>query len=220
MSGPSAPLPDARDVLIAASRLLYGRGWMAGTAGNLSLRAGTDGNDGFWITASGKAKGTLERQDFVRMALDGRLDGQVLERGGPESRPSAETSLHTVLYRLFPEAGACYHVHTVATNLATRLTEDDELFLAPIEMIKGLGVWEQSPRVSVAVLPNHLEVPRIAMELEDRFRAAPPRLPGFLIRDHGLTVWAPGPEAALNFVELFDYIFECMVRARSAGIRW
>jgi methylthioribulose-1-phosphate dehydratase len=185
---------------------------MAGTAGNLSIRE----EDSFWITASGKAKGTLGRPDFVRMGLD----SQVLERGGPESRPSAETSLHAALYRLFPDARACYHVHTVATNLATRLAEGDELPLAPIEMIKGLGVWEEEPRVSVAVLPNHLQVPRIAAELEERFRAAPPRLPGFLIRDHGLTVWAPGPEAALNFLELFDYIFECMVRAHAAGIRW
>lgn len=210
---PTAGLSDPREVLIAASRLLYGRGWMAGTAGNLSVRE-DDGS--FWITASGKAKGTLEREDFVRVSLD----GEVVERGGAESRPSAETSIHGAVYRLFPEMRACYHVHTIPTNLVTRLTDGDELPLPPIEMIKGLGVWEQEPRVSVAVLPNHLEVPRIAAEMEARFQAAPPRLPGFLIRDHGLTVWAPSSQAALNYLELFDYIFACMIGARSAGISW
>jgi methylthioribulose-1-phosphate dehydratase len=204
---------DPREVLIAASRLLYGRGWMAGTAGNLSMR---EGEGPFWITASGRAKGTLGREDFVRVSLD----GEMVERGGPDSRPSAETSIHGAVYRLFPEARACYHVHTIPTNLVTRFTDGDELPLPPIEMIKGLGVWEQEPRVSVAVLPNHLDVPRIAAEMEARFQAAPPRLPGFLIRDHGLTVWAATPEGALNYLELFDYIFGCMVAARSSGIRW
>jgi methylthioribulose-1-phosphate dehydratase len=38
---------DPREVLAAAARLFYGRGWMMGTAGNLSLRL-PDGS--FWIT--------------------------------------------------------------------------------------------------------------------------------------------------------------------------
>lgn len=191
---------DPREILIEAARLFYGRGWMMGTAGNLSLRL-DDGT--FWITASGKLKGRLGREDFLRVALG----GQVLEQGRPDDRPSAETSLHDAVYALVPEARACYHVHSISGNVAARLTPGEILPLPPLEMIKGLGIWDENPQVTLAVLPNHAHVPRIAEELTARFRTSPPQLPGFLIRDHGLTAWGPTPDAAFNHVELFEYVF-------------
>ncbi len=197
---------DPREVLAAAARLFYDRGWMMGTAGNLSLRL-ADGS--FWITASGKAKGRLTELDFLRIAPG----DEVLERGRPDDRPSAETSLHDAIYRLFPDAGACFHVHTIPSNVAARLVTGEDLRLPPLEMLKGLGVWEQDPDVSLAVFPNHPDVPRIAEELVARFATAPPRVPGFLIRDHGLTAWGRDAEAALNHVELFEYLFGYLAAA-------
>jgi methylthioribulose-1-phosphate dehydratase len=210
----SSPPPlDPREILAATARELYRRGWMYGTAGNLSLRL-ADGS--FWITASGKGKGGLGAADFLRLAPG----GEVLERGRPADRPSAEASLHQTVYGLFPAAGACYHVHTVASNLASRLTEEDDLALPPIEMLKGLGIAEESPRVAVAVFPNHARVPAIAAELAARFAAARPRLPGFLIRDHGLTVWGAGPDEALERLELFEFILDCLVTGGRCGLSW
>src|SRR6185295_11712176 len=115
-----APSPDPRHVLATAARLFYERGWMMGTAGNLSLRL-EDGS--FWITASGKQKGRLQPEDFLCVAPG----GEVVERGREEDRPSAETSLHDAIYRLFPEAGACFHVHSIPGNVAARLTAGDTL---------------------------------------------------------------------------------------------
>jgi methylthioribulose-1-phosphate dehydratase len=198
---------DPREILLAASRLFYGRGWMMGTAGNLSHRL-PDGS--FWITASGKLKGRLETADFLRIAPG----GAVLERGRPDDRPSAETSLHDAVYRLFPEARACYHVHSVPANVAARLCDGDTLPLPPLEMLKGLGVWEEEPNVDLAVFRNYADVPRIAAELEARFTAVPPRVPGFLIRDHGLTAWGPDGDAALNHVELFEFLFSYLTVGR------
>lgn len=212
-SSPDPARRDPRQVLAATAAELYRRGWMHGTAGNLSLRL-ADGS--FWITASGKAKGSLGDDDFLRLAPG----GEVLERGREDDRPSAEACLHDAVYRLFPAAGACYHVHTVAANVASRLTGDGELALPPIEMLKGLGVAEESPAVAVAVFPNHGRVAAIAAELAARFAAAPPRLPGFLIRDHGLTVWGAGPEEALHRLELFEFVFACMVAARRRDLAW
>jgi methylthioribulose-1-phosphate dehydratase len=220
-------------LLCAVARQLYRCGWMSGTAGNLSVRL-ADGS--FWITASGKSKGTLERRDFLRLAPG----GEVLEHGRAGDRPSAEASLHDVIYRLFPAATACYHVHTVASNLVSQLASPSsvtgggataaasgaaggaagELPLPPIEMLKGLGIWEEQPAVAMAVFPNHLRVPAIAAEVEARFHSTPPRLPGFLIRDHGLTAWGDDPPAALNHLELFDFIFQCMLAARGSGLAW
>ncbi|HTG31372.1 MAG TPA: methylthioribulose 1-phosphate dehydratase [Thermoanaerobaculia bacterium] len=191
---------DPRDLLAEVARLFYGRGWMMGTAGNLSLRQ-PDGS--FWITASGKLKGRLQRKDFLRVAPG----GEVLERGRPEDRPSAETSLHDTIYGLFPEAGACFHIHSIPGNVAARLAEGGALCLPPLEMIKGFGIGDEEPAVELAVFPNHAHVPRIAGEMAARFAAAPPQVPGFLIRDHGLTAWGRDADAALNHVELFEYLF-------------
>ena len=198
---------DAREILVSVANHFYRQGWMMGTAGNLSLRL-PDGT--FWITASGKAKGRLTPSDFLRIGPG----GEVLERGRADDRPSAETSLHQTLYRLFPEAGACFHIHSIPGNLAARLADGDTLRLPPLEMLKGLGIWEQDPDVSLAVLPNHLHVPQIAEELAARFEAAPPVVPGFLIRDHGLTAWGADAGAALNHVELFEYLFGFIAEAR------
>ena len=204
-------LEDPRDLLADVARLFYGRGWMSGTAGNLSLRL-EDGS--FWITASGKLKGRLRREDFLRVAPG----GEVLERGRPEDRPSAETSLHDTIYRLFPAARACFHVHSIPGNVAARLTEGGSLQLPPLEMIKGFGIWDEEPDVALAVFPNHAHVPRIAEEMATRFAAEPPQVPGFLIRDHGLTTWGRDADAALNHVELFEYIFGYLSAARAAGL--
>lgn len=201
---------DPRPDLASLARRFYQRGWMVGTAGNLSARL-ADGS--FWITASGCAKGELEARDFLR--VDG--GGAVLERGRPEQRPSAETSIHRSVYARLPQATACFHVHSIEANLVARLCDGDALVLPPLEMLKGFQLWQENPRVTVAVLPNHLEVPRIAAELEQRLEVPGP-VPGFLIRDHGLTAWGASLTEAFHHVELFDYIFRFMVAARAAGI--
>lgn len=202
---------DPRQPLIHASRQFYQLGWMAGTAGNLSARV-PDGS--FWITASGKQKGKLKESDFVRISLEGK----VLENPHSKNRPSAETSIHQAIYSLFPEAQACYHVHSVEAKLVSNFIEDEKLPLPPIEMLKGLGIWEQNPKVYMPVFENYLEVPRIAEEIVTRFKQTAPQVPALLIRNHGVTVWANSPEAAENHVELAEYIFRYIVSARQLGL--
>lgn len=198
---------DPRPALIAAASHFYQLGWMIGTAGNLSTRISVDS---FWITASGKQKGKLSEKDFVCLTLDGK----VLSRPHPDSRLSAETSIHQAIYALFPEAQACYHVHSVEANLVSRFTDSDILPLPPLEMLKGLGVWEENPQVAMPVFENYLEVPRIAGEIRDRFQSSPPAIPALLIRNHGVTVWASSPAAAQNHLEIVEYIFRYLVAAR------
>ncbi|HEY9892755.1 MAG TPA: methylthioribulose 1-phosphate dehydratase [Candidatus Sericytochromatia bacterium] len=203
---------DPRPTLIAAASHFYHLGWMVGTAGNLSARM-PDGS--FWITASGRNKGHLSTDDFLRLAIDGK----VLEQPSLETRPSAETSIHQAIYSLFPDAQACYHVHSIEANLVSHFSEGDALPLPPLEMLKGLGVWEENPtNVAMPVFANHLEVPRIASEICDRFRTASPPINALLIRNHGVTVWASSPEGATNYLEVAEYIFRYIVAARKVGI--
>lgn len=203
---------DPRPTLIAAAGHFYQLGWMVGTAGNLSARM-PDGS--FWITASGRQKGQLNIGDFIRIALD----GTVLEQPSPDVRPSAETSIHQVIYSLFPQTQACYHVHSIEANLVSLFTDGDALSLPPLEMLKGLGMWEENPQVAIPVFANHLEVPRIASDIYERFKIAPPPVSVLLIRNHGVTVWASSPAAAHNYLEIAEYIFRYIVAARKVGLK-
>ncbi len=202
---------DLRTDLIAAAKHFYARGWMVGTAGNLSARL-PDGS--FWITASGRAKGQLTQADFIRM----NLDGGIVEQPAPDSRPSAETSIHLAVYNCFPDAKACYHVHSIEANLVSRLVAGDAVPLPAIEMLKGLGVWEENPQVAIPLFPNYLEVPKIAKEICQFFANSSPSVPALLIRDHGITVWADSTAAAYNYVEIVEYIFRYTIAARQLNL--
>jgi methylthioribulose-1-phosphate dehydratase len=198
--------PDPRTLLAAHARSFYDRGWMWGTAGNLSARL-PDGS--FWITASGCAKGELTPEQFVQLSLG----GQLLTQPTPSAKPSAETSIHQAVYQLFPDAKACYHVHSVAANLVSRLTEADTIRLPGIEMIKGLGIWIENPTVDLALFPNHLHVPRIGIDMLERWQQHPPQIPASLIRDHGVTVWGASQTEARNRVEVMEFLFQYMLGA-------
>ncbi|MFS8117788.1 MAG: methylthioribulose 1-phosphate dehydratase [Microcoleus sp.] len=202
---------DLRTDLIAAAKHFYDRGWMLGTAGNLSARL-PDGS--FWITASGRAKGQLTASDFIRM----NLDGGIVEQPVPDSRPSAETSIHVAIYNCFPDAKACYHVHSIEANLVSRLVAGDVVPLPAIEMLKGLGVWEENPQVSIPLFTNYLEVPKIAKEICQFFTNSSPSVPALLIRDHGITVWADSTAAAYNYVEIVEYIFRYTIAASQLNL--
>ena len=206
----SSTQDDPRFELICAARYFYQQGWMVGTAGNLSARL-PDGS--FWITASGRSKGHLEPGDFVRIRPNGKA-----EQSSPDLKPSAETAIHQVVYALFPDANSCYHVHSVEANLVSRFVKGDTLPLPPLEMLKGLGVWQENPDCAMPIFANHLQVSRIADEIKERFTTACVQLPALLIRDHGVTVWASSPKTASHYIELVEYIFRYMVAAKGVGI--
>lgn len=197
-------LPE-RGALVEIARLFYQRGWMFGTAGNLSARAQAT-PDCFWITASGIPKGQIEESDFLRLSID---NTEVLEKIDPRSKPSAETSIHQAIYRSVPDVGACLHVHSIASCQVTNNISESatELSLPVIEMLKGLGVWEENPAVSLPLFENYLHVPTIAQQIEQRFRHSPPRVPALLIRNHGVTVWGNSIQEAFNRIECIEFIF-------------
>ena len=185
---------------------LYERGWMWGTAGNLSART----DDGIWITASGVNKGALGDVDFIKIDAH----GATIE--APKGkRCSAETTLHLTVYQHFHAQHACLHVHTIASNLVCQIPEvqiqknfPKWLNIPPLEMVKGLGIWLQNPKCAIPIFPNHLHIPQIASELSSTIRAGLLNVPGFLIEHHGLTVWGKDINEALNRLECFAYILK------------
>ena len=197
-----------RTALVEVARDFHQRGWMSGTAGNLSVRADAEH---FWITASGVPKGQLEEGDFLLVRIQ---DGEVVERAAPGNKPSAETAIHRTIYSLFADAQACLHGHSVdgclVSGRAKRAAK--ALRLPAVEMLKGFDIWQQNPKVDLPLFENHLDVARIAKEIEARFRKTKPPLSALMIRAHGATVWGTGPQEAYNRFECLEFLFSYAAR--------
>ena len=198
-----------RTALVEIARDFHSRGWMAGSAGNVSVR---DGDSHFWVSASGLPKGRLEENDFLLVRV---ADGAVIDRVVPANKPSAETAIHRTIYALFPEARACLHGHSVDGMWVADSAEPQAQFLRlpPIEMIKGFGIWNQHPKVDLPLFENHLDVADIARDMEMRFAAAPPPLNALVVRSHGATVWGASLQEAYNRFEILEFILSYMAKA-------
>jgi methylthioribose-1-phosphate isomerase/methylthioribulose-1-phosphate dehydratase len=191
------------DSLATVSAQLYARGWMEGTAGNISVRV--PGGDTALITASGLSKGSLTADDVVEVRIS---DATPVTEGGP--RPSAETTIHAALYRLFDDCGAVVHAHPpYATAVAARAAwaGADVVEFRDLEIIKGLGTAKPDA-VLVPVFENHADVSRIAADVSTQLaHDAPPVL---LIGAHGATSWGPTLEVARNRMECVEAL--CQLR--------
>ncbi|MEW6352823.1 MAG: methylthioribulose 1-phosphate dehydratase [Pseudomonadota bacterium] len=197
-----------RAALVEIARDFHARGWMAGTAGNLSAK---DDDAAFWITASGMPKGRLQESDFLLVNI---ADGALIERAAAHNKPSAETAIHRAIYQCVPEARACLHVHSVDACLAAaRIPLSSTVLPLPaLEMIKGLDIWEERPRVALPLFENFLDVGKIAEAITARFKSEPPRVPALMVRGHGVTVWGNSLQQAYNRVEVIEFILSYMAR--------
>lgn len=205
---------EPRVALAAIARQFYKRGWMPGTAGNLSARVEDNTRPGFWITASGMPKGQLDESDFLLVEV---RDDVVIERLRTTQKPSAETSIHRAIYRTFPQARACLHVHSVDACIAASRVPPaaTALRLPPLEVLKAFDLWEENPQVDLPVFDNWLDVPRIAHDIEQRFTITLPPIDALLIRDHGITVWGGSLQQAFNRVEVLEFIMSYLAKADS-----
>ncbi|MCW7467279.1 methylthioribulose 1-phosphate dehydratase [Leptospira levettii] len=194
------------------SHLYYSRQWMFATAGNLSTRDNLTHNQ-FWITASGKHKGELRESDFVCVST---LDGSLVQ-ANDGLKPSAETSIHQVLYSQMPEVGSCLHVHTIDSNLLEFGVGKEEGFkeipLPPIEIIKAFGIWDEKPNLTMPVFYNHTHVPTIANEIKQYLmNHGIPKVPFLLIEGHGPTVWGKSIAEANKHLEAVHFLLQVMAR--------
>jgi len=190
----------AAQSIVDAGRFLYDRGWSPATSSNYSARIDSDH---VAITVSGRHKGQLAAGDV--MVVD--LNGNPVQSN---CKSSAETLLHTVLYQVFPDAGAVLHTHSVKATVLSRLIPPGKsLELEGYELQKAFaGVTSHEGRLSVPVFDNTQDIPALAEQTAEWFRVHPEQ-PGYLIRGHGLYTWGATMADCLRHVEAFEFLFEC-----------
>jgi methylthioribulose-1-phosphate dehydratase len=191
---------NAASVLCEAGRFIDSKGWVPATSGNFSVRL-PDGT--IAITVSGKHKGRLQLEDIMLISADAvSLDGK---------KPSAETLLHTALYKRFPKAQCILHPHSINAILVSRVFKD-ELLLENYELLKALnGITTHETRIAVPIFANDQNISRLAEQV-DRYISRHSDCYAYVIAGHGLYTWGESVEAALRHLEALDYMFDCELR--------
>ena len=195
------------DGLCETGRIFWQRGWSVGTSSNYSVISSRDPLE-LIVTASGKDKGRLTRSDFVRI----RADGTPVADGQPKS--SAETLLHVEAAQQ-PEVGAVLHTHSVwGTLLSDIYFEQGGFEIAGYEMLKGLaGITTHDHSIWVTIFDNTQDIASLAKLVRAQWDDDKhPLRHGFLIRKHGLYTWGKDLNEARRHIEIFEFLFECVVR--------
>ncbi len=202
-----AGLESQIDGLRECGAMFHQRGWSVGTSSNYSVVVKREPLE-LLVTASGKHKERLTREDFVR--VDGQ--GKPVVEGQPKS--SAETLLHVALAQQ-PNVGAVLHTHSVWATLLSDLYHTQGGFeIQGYEMLKGLaGVPTHEYSAWVQVYENTQHIPLLAKKVREALHDTErPLKHGFLIRRHGLYTWGCDLDEARRHIEIFEFLFECVAR--------
>ncbi|MFM7242764.1 MAG: methylthioribulose 1-phosphate dehydratase [Planctomycetaceae bacterium] len=212
---PFAAAADPVDQLRAVGREFHARSWSLGTSSNYSVVMSRDPLE-LLVTASGKDKSGLTRDDFVRVDAAGRVVD------GSGRRSSAETLLQCTLAGMIPWVGAVLHTHSVSgTILSAADLPRGSLRIAGYEMLKGLhGVTTHETAAEVPIFANTQDMVELSVRLRRHFAGvdwaadAPPPCHGFLLSGHGLYTWGRDLAEARRQIEILEFLFECVAQAR------
>ena len=142
------------------------------------------------------------------------FDGQAV---GRPLRPSAETLLHTQLYRRYPEIGCVLHTHSPVQTVASRLYAGaGHIRLAGYELLKAFhGNATHETAVDVPVFANTQDMDVLAAQVDALLdRQA---MWGYLIDGHGLYAWGRDMAQARRHLEAFEFLLGCELELRKLG---
>jgi methylthioribulose-1-phosphate dehydratase len=207
MSGPpydAARLRQVAGEIVSTARELAARGWTPATSSNFSMRLGEAHAA---ITVSGLDKGRLTEDGVMVVDLDGRPVAT-------EQRPSAETVLHTRLYRRDAGIGCVLHTHSLVQTVASRVfAPSGGVRLEGYELAKAIaGTTTHEAVIELPVLANSQDMPATAGQVEALLDAGP--LSGYLIAGHGLYAWGRDLAEARRHLEAFEFMLACELELR------
>lgn len=119
-----------REAICEHGRLLFGRGFSVGSAGNISVRL----PDGVLITPTNSCLGRLRPERISKLDHDWRhVSGD---------RPSKEVFMHRAMLESRPEAGAVVHLHSTYATAISCLAGAGESVAQPIAGPRSSGFPE------------------------------------------------------------------------------
>jgi methylthioribulose-1-phosphate dehydratase len=192
--------------IIVNVRELSDLGWTPATSSNFSERI--DENH-IAITVSGRNKGRLTENEI--MVID--LDGNPVETDA-DKKSSAETLLHTMLYRRFDDVQCVLHTHSVNQTVASRFfAAQGYVRLEGYELLKAFaGQATHETMIDVPVFPNTQDMTSLAAQVNAQLDKGP--MWGYLIDGHGLYAWGRSMNEARRHLEAFETLLTCELEMR------
>jgi methylthioribulose-1-phosphate dehydratase len=188
------------DSIVETARELASLGWTPATSSNFSVRVDADH---VAITISGRDKGRLSRDDIMLIDLHGHPVGT-------DARPSAETALHTQLYRRWSHTGAVLHTHSRTQSVASRLfAADGAVRLQGWELQKAItGYGTHESVLEIPVFANTQHMPELVAQVDAWLDAGKP-LHAYLIDGHGIYAWGRDMAEAHRHLEALEFLLGC-----------
>lgn len=147
---------ELRAEIVRICRLLWEKGFVAASDGNVSVRLG---RDRLLATPTGFSKGFLSPSDVVLCTLEGQSVYSSYQKGA-RCKPSSEILLHLEVYRQRPDVQAVVHAHPPIAIAFTIAGISLAQCVLP-EVIVNLG---QIPTTAYAT-PSTAEGPAVIREL-------------------------------------------------------
>lgn len=186
-----------REEICRFGRMLHGRGYVAGTDGNLSVRLS---QDLVLCTPTSLGKGMMEPEDLVIVDIEGH------QRDGSR-HPSSELGMHLLFYRMRPDIRAVVHAHPpTATGFAAAGISLEEAVIA--EVVTALG---KIPLASYGMPGTH--------ELPDALRPLIPKHDAILMAHHGVVTCGHSLLRAYMNMECVEHYAKVVLVARQLGAR-
>ncbi|WP_256814727.1 methylthioribulose 1-phosphate dehydratase [Cytobacillus sp. Bac17] len=178
------------------------RDWFMGTSGNLAIKVSSHPLQ-FLVTASGKDKRKRTDEDFLLVDEYGHPAGET------HLKPSAETLLHSEIYRR-TKAECSLHVHTIDNNVISEIYGDQAaVTFKGQELIKAFDKWEEDAVLEIPIIPNHAHIPTLAKCFSSHVYEDSGAV---LIRNHGITVWGRTSFEAKKILEASEFLFRYQLR--------
>lgn len=183
------------DQIVMIMERIYGYGMTTTSGGNLSI---LDDNGDIWITPKGIDKGSLTRQDIIRIKQDGTIDGI--------HEPSSELPFHERIYQKRPDIKAVIHAHPPALVSFSIIRKVPNIKLIPDAcLICGeIGIAKYA-------VPGSKELGKnIAAEFEKGYRTV-------MLENHGVVVGSGDLFKAFMAFETLDFTARLEIESNKIG---
>jgi L-fuculose-phosphate aldolase len=193
----SFSLLHPRDQIVSIMERIYGHEMTTTSGGNISVR---EENGDVWITPARVDKGSLRRQDIVRIRANGEQEGAY--------PPSSESPFHLSVYEVRPDVHAVIHAHPGALVSFSICGQVPDTHLFP-------EAWHVCGPVAFAsyALPGSLKLgARIAEQCGSKAR---PNC--VVLENHGVVVCGQTLAQTFERFETLEFTAQIILNARLLG---
>ena len=186
-----------RDQIVSIMERIYSHEMTTTSGGNISVR---DENGDVWITPARVDKGSLRRQDIVRIRPNGEQEGL--------HPPSSESPFHLSVYEVRPDLHAVIHAHPGALVSFSICGQVPDTHLFP-------EAWHVCGKVAFApyALPGSIKLgARIADQCGSKAR---PNC--VVLENHGVVIGGDTLAKAFERFETLEFTAQIILNARLLG---